>query len=132
AITRAFGDPYRITGNQSSESCPATWPDLGLTILLTNFGADGCGVGFAQAAVIRGGLATRWRTGRGLRIGDSLAHLRHLYPHASPHARHPWFGRWWLVRGISPIDRRTPYGVISADVSAGHVRAIYLWIGAAG
>ncbi len=122
-VDAAFGFPAR---EREGGTCKLRWPDLGLRVDMANFGlGDRCNDGFAQRAVIAGPAGRRrWRTERGLRVGDSLARLRRLYPAASRHGR-----SWWVVPGRF-IGYRI--GIVSAIVSGGRVTALKVWIGGAG
>jgi len=56
-----------------------------------------------------------WRTGRGLRVGDSVSRVRELYPRAGRHR-----DGWWLV-----LRRKDPlwgtYGELVAGVRSGRI-----------
>jgi hypothetical protein len=127
-VYEVFGEPYRVLRiGRGDTACRATWPDTGLSIQLANFGAGGCEGGFAQVADINGRQGRRWRTNKGLRVGDSLSRLRRLYPQTSRHG-----SRWWLVRGQNPFARGLYYGVVSARVTQHRVRGLRIIIGGAG
>lgn len=120
----AFGRPT-ARGKDSPESnvCTVRWT------------AEGVDVGFAWAAGPCGernlGRATwagmrlfgvRWKTSKGLRVGDAVARIRRVYPRARFVSRPPVPGEWWLVTG-----RRGELGVqplLVAEVGAGHVIAL--------
>ncbi len=86
----AFGKP---TGRwRTGYGCTVRWRPLGLQIFFYNLGGqDPCspeGGRFGTALV----TSRAWRTAKGLRVGDSLARLRHFFPKATRH------GSWyWLV-----------------------------------
>jgi len=69
----------------------------------------------------------RWRTGKGLRIGNEITRLRRLYPDAKRTPR-----GFRLVEGILPFGQPRRYAVLGARVSGGRVRAFTMFIGAAG
>lgn len=103
-----------------------TWT-VGLRMVFANFGGlDPCSPegGLADLAVMRG---ARWRTSRGLRIGDPVSRLHRLYPTATARG-----GLWWLVTGYTPIGEGGYYPVLAAAVGRGRVRALRAGIGAAG
>jgi hypothetical protein len=120
AAIRAFGTDYYL-----GRDCRFVWSQFGLTILMENFGGSNDPCAFAQVAYISGPRAGRWRTTRGLRIGNSYSTLRRLYPATTRHGSY-----WWLVRGYFPGIG--PFSVISARITAGRVAQFRVWIGGAG
>jgi hypothetical protein len=72
---RAFGRP----DGKSPQGCPNKWKQLGVRIVVADFGGGPVCAGSTriQTLVITG---KRWRTERGLKIGDSLDRVRQLYP----------------------------------------------------
>jgi hypothetical protein len=126
AAIRAYGQPTRRSGG--GEICRVRWADLGVRITFQNFGGqDSCrpSGGRAQKAVVDGD--TRWRTAKGLRIGNTVARLERLYPNARPTSR-----GFRLVEGILPFGTPVRYAVLGARVAGGRVRAFTLFVGAAG
>jgi hypothetical protein len=126
AAIRAFGQPSGSSGG--GEICRVRWARLGVRIQFQNFGGvDSCEPrhGRAQKAIVSGDR--RWRTTKGLRIGDSVARLRRLHPDAKRTRR-----GFRLVEGILPFGEPHPYAVLGARVSGGEVRAFTLFVGAAG
>jgi hypothetical protein len=126
AAIRAFGDPSATSGG--GEICRVRWADLGVRITFQNFGGvDSCepSGGRAQKAVVAGDR--RWRTVKGLRIGNGVAKLRRLYPRARRTSR-----GFRLAQGILPFGSPRPYAVLGARVADRRVRAFTLFIGAAG
>jgi hypothetical protein len=131
---RAFGKPTGRRVQTGGNSCRVRWRRLGLIIQFANFGIAGqertaCDddVGLAQTATIKGRRVRRWRTGRGLRGGDTRDRLEDLYPNAEQHGR-----RWWLVSAESPFGTGGRYAILAAGVTRGRVRDFHLSIGAAG
>jgi hypothetical protein len=113
-------------------SCVVKWRRLRLRIEFANFGGRGpgqttCtpGVGLAQSLVIKG---RRFRTWRGLRVGDSENALVRRHPAAE------WRrGAWWLRTAASPFGDGSDYPVLRATVGPrAHVTSFTGWIGAAG
>ena len=93
--------------------------------MFANFGGGGpCARGRAQTARAFG---DRWRTAKGLRVGQRLRRLRNLYPTATRHG-----DAWWLVTAQSEIGMPHRYPVLSATVLGGTVRSFSLQILAAG
>ncbi len=86
AAIRAYGDPSSTSGG--GEICRVRWADIGVRITFQNFGGvDSCepSGGRAQKAVVQGD--TRWRTVKGLRIGNTVARLeRSTRARAAPRA----------------------------------------------
>jgi hypothetical protein len=126
AAIRAFGEPSGTSGG--GEICRVRWADLGLRIVFQNFGGvDSCepSGGRAQKAVVAGDR--RWRTKRGLRIGNGVDRLERLYPRARRTPR-----GFRLAQGILPFGTPVPYAVLGARVNGGRVRGFTLFIGAAG
>ena len=90
-----------------------------------NLGGGGaCDRGRAQTVRAFG---DRWRTAKGLRVGQPLARLRSLYPGATRHRE-----TWWLVTGLSQIGAPHRYPVLAATVRGGTVRSFSTQILAAG
>lgn len=91
---RVFGQPasLRLLSGYR-RACDAAWPRIGLTIRFFGRGCTGRSA-FARAVA----TGARWRTIRNLRIGDTVSHIRSLYPHAR--ARRGRDGRqmWLLFR----------------------------------
>jgi hypothetical protein len=109
----------------SADTCLARWAPIGLAVTLYNLGGlDPC--------TLRGGLAgtarasgARWRTARGLGIGDPLERLRRLYPGARRSG-----AIWSLLRDFD--QARGAFTPLSAEVRNGRVRALRALIGAGG
>lgn len=120
----AFGRPSSI-GKDTPESnvCTARWEDIGIDI----------GFAWASGPCRRTNLnratwsgmrlfGIRWRTARGLRVGDPIARIKRVYPRARYVSRPPRPGEWWLV-----YERQAELGVqplLVAEVGAGRVTAI--------
>jgi hypothetical protein len=128
AAIRAFG-PAGSTRSPSDASCKVAWPDRGVRILFVNLGGGSAcdpALGKSQEARVAG--ETRWRTARGLHIGDRVRKLRRLYPGARRHRR-----SFWLVTGVNLFGvGQRPYPVLAAAVRNGRVASFKLEIGAAG
>jgi hypothetical protein len=125
AAIRAYGPTTSRRGG--GEICRVRWARIGVRITFQNFGGvDSCepSGGRAQKAVVDDG---RWRTAKGLRIGNEITRLRRLYPDAERTPR-----GFRLVEGILPFGQPRRYAVLGARVSGGRVRAFTMFIGAAG
>jgi hypothetical protein len=126
AAIRAYGEPTSRRGG--GEICRVRWAELSVAIAFQNFGGvDSCRPrnGRAQKAVIK--RDTRWRTDKGLRLGNTVERLRRLYPDARRTSR-----GFRLVEAILPFGSPQPYAVLGARVADGEVTAFTLFIGAAG
>jgi hypothetical protein len=125
AAIRAYGETTSRRGG--GEICRVRWANIGVRITFQNFGGvDSCepSGGRAQKAVVDD---DRWRTGKGLRIGNEISRLRRLYPDAERTSR-----GFRLVEGILPFGQPRRYAVLGARVSDGRVRAFTMFVGAAG
>ena len=111
----------------STWGCKVGWHGLGVKILFANFGGGGaCEEDLGRSQTARA-FGDRWRTAKGLRVGQRLARLRRLYPSATRHGR-----GWWLVTAVSQIGVTSRYPVLSATVRGGRVRSFAVQIRAAG
>jgi hypothetical protein len=125
AAIRAYGQTTSRRGG--GEICRVRWANIGVRITFQNFGGvDSCqpSGGRAQKAVVDD---DRWRTGKGLRIGNDVSRLRRLYPDAQRTSR-----GFRLVEGILPFGQPRKYAVLGARVADGRVRAFTMFVGAAG
>jgi len=128
AAVRVFGEPSS-RNSPSDSACTVRWSALRLKIIFANFGAPGedtCAddIGLAASFTARFG---RFRTWKGLRVGGTVASLRHRHPRATRHGR-----SYWLKTAVNPYGdgRRSP--VVRASVANGRVTALKGYIGAAG
>lgn len=88
----AYGRPASRSTEEVLAGCSVRWPRLSLTAITEDFGGGpvcGNGSGVVEVAVVDAG-ARRWRTDRGLRVGDSVERLRRLYPgtYIDPYKEH--------------------------------------------
>lgn len=129
AALRRFGTPTRLGGD--SVTCRGRWGGIALAVWFANFGfkAGACNhlVLVAQAARIEGRFAKRWRTTRGLRVGDSVRRVRRLYPRSQRHG-----GSYWLVWYYNVLGEPGYAPRLEALTRHGRVFAFRLWIGSAG
>lgn len=126
AAIRVYGRPSSKRGG--GEICRVRWAPLGVRIKFQNFGAvDSCQPrnGRAQKAVIDGNRP--WRTGKGLRLGDSDGRVVDLYPRARRTAR-----GFRLVEAVLPFGSPQRYAVLGARMATERVSTFTLFIGAAG
>jgi hypothetical protein len=136
AIIAALGKPTScrlgwpgLTGSDPNSST-AEWTGIGLRAEFTTYGGfpdvqhdNGCNsppyVQIDNARVTGAG----WHTAAGLRIHDSLARLRQLYPNAQLHP-----DGWWLQSAHAPYGGGYDYGQLRATVQAGTVTALTVQI----
>jgi len=121
AAVRAFGRPSSRQPRYGGEGCKLSWRKIGLQVTFAYYGGGGkraaCQRGIAKFASIQGARAGRWKTGRGLQIGDSREDLERLHPSAVE-----WEGDYWLAIGYSPIGDGSSYPVLAATLSGETVR----------
>lgn len=117
-----FGAPS--SARREGPSCVASWRRIGLTLTFLDLsGANACRSG----SLVRATITSRgaWRTGKGLRKGDSVARLRRLYPKAT-YRRHiaPWTGYWLVTRRACELGGFEPFPGLLARISNGRVSAL--------
>jgi hypothetical protein len=129
AATRAFGTPS--SRRHEGEGCQVDWDRLKLRIFFANFGAlppggDVCDarVGKAQLFRVR---SARFRTWRGLRVGQRSAVIPELHPAARFRG-----GTWWVRTGVNRAGDPQEFAILRALVAGGRITAFSGWIGAAG
>ena len=118
-----FGAPTAAR-REGPAACSASWRRLGLTLTFLDLsGRNPCRAGILVRATITSRGA--WRTGKGLRKGDSVTRLRRLYPQAS-YRRHiaPWTGYWLVTRRACELGGYEPFPGLLARVRGGRVVAI--------
>ena len=119
-LVAAFGRPSSLRRSKlSGRICHAVWRPLGLHVVLYTLGArNPCGLRVARfgSATMRG---PRWRTSVGLRIGDTVARLRRLYPRAKRVG-----SSWALVVRRSPFGVGSTYSAVTAATARGRVVAL--------
>lgn len=129
AAVRYFGRPSRLTGNRTL--CTGRWGRIALTIYFANYGAGAGACNpvrlVTQSVRIQGRYAKRWRTTRGLRVGDSTRRVRRLYRTAQHHG-----GSYWLVWFYGVFGEGAYVPRLEALTSHGRIYAFRLWEGAAG
>jgi hypothetical protein len=116
AAARAFGRPSALVA--AGPTCSAHWSRLGLVIAFAATAPEPCSAGALAASGWHGATisAGPWRTDLGLRLGDSVAKLRRLYPKAQAPA-------WILVSAQGEVGR-TVY--LAARVRSGRVVGLVL------
>ena len=107
----------------TSNLCTVRWERIGLDI-----GFAGA-AGSCVASNLRRGVwygmrlwGPRWRTSRGLQVGDRVPRIEQLYPRARYISRPPAPGEWWLItEKQAELGRKA---LLVAEVGAGRVIAI--------
>lgn len=127
--TAEFGRPTEVDPiGDGGEACRVTWGALKLRATFANFGGGrACAPteGLLQTATIR---SRKFRTARGLRVGDRSSTIKDKHPDAV-------FRRnvWWIVSAESPFgEEATEIPTIEAIVKQGRVEVLRLWVGGAG
>jgi hypothetical protein len=122
----------------------ANWAALGVVIELRTYGSlprgkTGCSARHLIRVHTVKATDRRWRTSRGLRVGDSVSHLRRLYPSATAaHRLAGWYspGYWLVTRhvggyeGIGGLHPTAP--VLVAETADGSVTAFVFVVDAEG
>jgi len=126
--SRIFGRPSVVDPvGDGSDACVVEWRRLRLRATFANFGIDSACAprgGRLQAATIR---SSRFRTTRGIRVGSRSSAIPERHRGAE-------FvdGIWWIASATSPYGDNEEFATIAAVVRDGRVRALRLWVGAAG
>jgi hypothetical protein len=123
AAVRAFGRPTSRGSDVPGRSniCTVRWRHLGLDIGFASRPGACKEWNLRRAAWYGATVHSRtWRTAEGLRIGDSVARLKRLYPRAKFHDRPPAEPFWSLLREQGPPELGI-LNVLTAVVWDGHV-----------
>jgi hypothetical protein len=125
--TAVLGAPNTMR-RVSKYDCRTVWRPIGLTLgYLDLSGGDPCRLGGMVTATA---TSTAWRTDRGLRIGDRVAHLRLLYPRAKRVALPPYGGWWLITRHTCATTGSQAYPGLRARASATKVLALTVTVAA--
>jgi hypothetical protein len=121
-VKKLFGAPStsRVT---SSQSCLQSWKGARLAVTFFTFEGKPCVRGAALAVTVTG--RTAWRTAVGLRVGDSAARLRRLYPRARLRKGFAGDSGYWLVtRQVCAEVGGGAYPGLLARLKSGRVAAL--------
>ena len=121
-VKKLFGAPStsRVT---SSQSCLQSWKGARLAVTFFTFEGKPCVRGAALAVTVTG--RTAWRTAVGLRVGDSAARLRRLYPRARLRTGLAGDSGYWLVtRRVCAEVGGGAYPGMLARMKGGRVAAL--------
>jgi hypothetical protein len=120
AISR-LGPPSRSAVR--AQSCTLTWTELGAIVTFLAFSGEPCKEGVAVVAVVT--KRVRWRTDRGLRVGDTLKRAKLLYPRSTRHGAQLWL----LTRRACAEVGGQPYAGLQARLRDGRVAAFTVTTG---
>jgi hypothetical protein len=144
--TAVFGEPSECRILPVTKFSLVRWRQLGLRMEFGSYGGyprggNAC-VSRAHARLSRVYVTgPRWRTSRGLRVGDTQDRLAELYPKANRvrGADIDWAGAdpgrwrgWWLVVRVTHIGEFHPYPALLARVGRGRVSEFVVHVGAQG
>ncbi len=121
-VQRLFGAPSttRVT---SAQSCLQSWKGTRLAVTFFTFEGKPCARGVALIVTVTGRAA--WRTAVGLRVGDSAARLRALYPKARLRTGFAGDSGYWLVtRQVCAEVGGGAYPGLLARMQRGRVSAL--------
>lgn len=132
ALKGTLGDALDVFGRASSRRrdgvvCEVRWQAIGLRIFFANLGGgDPCSreYGYPGSARI---TSARWRTSRGLRVGQAARRIPALYPRARREGR-----VWILATATDPSSPTNTRDVLRVEERRGRAFAFDLSIGAAG
>jgi hypothetical protein len=127
----AFG-PAATCRLRHRNEATAEWRRLGVTIHLLTYGSlpggrNACTAPervFVDTVTV---ATSRWRTSRGLKIGDPVDRLQELYPRAMFRQ-----GSWWLNIARGFVGTPRDYPALAATVASGQVDSFRMVIGAQG
>jgi hypothetical protein len=127
AATARFG-AASATRADGGVSCGMEWSRLGLAVTFLDFEGRACSKGVLVGATVT--QRSGWRTNLGLRVGDSTARLRALYPGATLRSGEPGRNGFWLVvRRTCREVGAAPYPGLLARMRAGRVSALVVAAG---
>jgi hypothetical protein len=146
AAAAAFGDPSSCRRIRLEDGAVVRWNALGVRILLATLGAIPGGASpcaYDRMPIDNVRLTTRrWTTSLGLRVGDSAAKLRRLYPDATFHRRgrgehSPWDSYWLVAMSSRCVfgdcsHRIRPVPRLVATIRDGRVAFFVVPVGAQG
>jgi hypothetical protein len=122
-VKRLFGTPSAIRPSASGQSCVQTWTAAKLAVEFFTFETKPCSKGMALIVTVTGRAG--WRTAVGLRVGDSGARVKKLYPRASLKAGFVQDRGYWLVtRKICAEVGGGSYPGLLARMKNGRVSAL--------
>jgi hypothetical protein len=122
-VRQLFGGPSTVRTTAAGSSCVQTWRGARLAVEFFSFETKPCIKGVALVVTVTGRAA--WRTALGLRVGDTAARVRKLYPRAPLKSGIPGDNGYWLVtRQICKEVGGGSYPGLLARMKAGKVSAL--------
>jgi hypothetical protein len=120
-VQKLFGVPS-TSRKLSAQSCVRSWKRLYLVVHFFSFEGKPCEQGGAITVTVTGRAA--WRTALGLRVGDTVARLRSLYPRTRLRGQGFDRGYWLLTRQNCAEVGGGAYPGLLARVRNGRVSAL--------
>jgi hypothetical protein len=142
ALIRAWGRPAS-TKAFGRIGCRVTWTRPQIQATVANFGriprgTNACNPNVGRLQELRT-LGRSWRTAEGLRVGQTRARLRALYPHAAPAVEGDPGVLMLKPRRYPCLDCDGPEdlaesrrGAVNAVIPNARVQRFTVWVGAAG
>ena len=122
-VRQLFGAPSAVQTAAMGKTCKESWKNAGLVVEFFTFETNPCLKGVALVVTVTGRVA--WRTGLGLRVGDTAARVRKFYPRAPLKTGIPGDNGYWLVtRKICAEVGGGSYPGLLARMKAGKVSAL--------
>ena len=123
ASVKRFG-PATTTRTQPPYECVKTWKKLGLKLSFLDLSTgSACRTGGLVTATITN--RPQWRTALGLRVGDTVARVRTLYPRAKfRRTGNNWTGYWLITRHACKEVGGSAFPGLLAQIHAGRVAAL--------
>jgi hypothetical protein len=122
-VRRLFGPATSARqAGPAAQSCVRVWEKLKLEVEFFTFETQPCLRGVALIVTVRSRAS--WRTALGLRIGDTAARVRSLYPRARLRGTAPDRGYWLVTRQICAEVGGGAYPGLLARVRNGRVSAL--------
>jgi hypothetical protein len=122
-VKRLFGPASSgRTSSASPQSCVRIWSALRLEVEFLSFESYPCLRGVALIVTVRSRAA--WRTARWLRVGDTAARTRSLYPQARLRGAGTDRGYWLVTRQVCAEVGGGAYPGLLARMKRGRVSAL--------
>jgi hypothetical protein len=119
-VKALFGAPSTVR-TPFAQSCVQTWKSARLAVEFFTFEDKPCTKGVALIVTMTG--RTAWRTAVGLRVGDTTARVRALYPRARLRGAGTDRGYWLVTRQICAEVGGGSYPGLLARMNGGRVSA---------
>ena len=118
-----FGAPSSVRA-RLPHSCFMRWSGIGLSLTFLDLSERRpCRSGVLVTATVTS--RAHWRTALGLRVGDSIARLKQLFPRATLRRNQgPWTGYWLITRRMCTELGGQPFPGLLARVRNGRVSAL--------